>query len=107
MTPSEFEKHTRPEEVQRRWKHFIWVIMKGKKVPLLKTALLKYYIRAEKASGLYKGHSARAFHRDEFICCTECKKERRFRLQTKEECRIYHDAIANPKWKCSDSPLGK
>ena len=73
---------------------------------MLKTTLLKYYNRAERASGLLRGHS-RAFHRDEFICCAECKKKRRFRLQTKEECRIYHDAIANPEWKCSDFPLGK
>ncbi|XP_020269599.1 LOW QUALITY PROTEIN: protein ULTRAPETALA 1-like [Asparagus officinalis] len=105
MTPSEFEKHARHEEVQRRWKTNIWVMLKGRKVALLNTSLLKYYNRAEKASGSYKGRRARPFHRDELIPCVICKKKRRFRLHNKEEMRLII-AIANKNWKCSDFPIG-
>ncbi|XP_037496266.1 protein ULTRAPETALA 2 isoform X2 [Jatropha curcas] len=99
FTPYEFEKHT-GKGGRNRWKSHIWVVMKDKKVPLWKTPLLKYYKHiANGASGFMK----RVFHRDEFIKCYKCKKERRFRLRTKEQCRIYHDASLNERWKCADS----
>ncbi|ONK65967.1 uncharacterized protein A4U43_C06F2820 [Asparagus officinalis] len=85
MTPSEFEKHARHEEVQRRWKTNIWVMLKGRKVALLNTSLLKYYNRAEKASGSYKGRRARPFHRDELIPCVICKKKRSLSCDDDEE----------------------
>ncbi|KAE8675229.1 Uridine 5'-monophosphate synthase [Hibiscus syriacus] len=93
LTPYDFEKHS-GKEGTRKWKSHIWVVMKNKKVPLWRTALLKYYKHA--ANGANELNSLRAkrlFHRDEFIRCTRCKKERRFRLRTNEECRVYHDAL--------------
>lgn len=102
LTPAAFEKHS-GRETARKWKNNVWVIVNGEKVPLYKTVLLKYYNQA-----LRTAHgSGRACHRDEFIRCTRCNKERRFRLRTKEECRLHHDALADPNWKCSDLPYDK
>ncbi|KAL9454200.1 hypothetical protein AB3S75_006747 [Citrus x aurantiifolia] len=64
-------------ETARKWKNNVWVIANGEKVPLSKTVLLK------------------------------CNKERRFRLRTKEECLIHHNALADKNWKCSDLPYDK
>ncbi|KAK8952092.1 Protein ULTRAPETALA 1 [Platanthera zijinensis] len=102
LTPSAFEKHS-GRETQRRWKYYVWVIVKGKKIPLLKTPLLKYH---EKVYGRtsHRGNKGRPFHRDEFVRCSKCNKERRFRLQTQAECRTYHDAVLDASWKCSDLP---
>ncbi|MBA0717990.1 hypothetical protein Golax_005760 [Gossypium laxum] len=102
MTPAAFEKHS-GRETARKWKNNVWLIVKGEKVPLSKTAFLKYYNQASKnGNGIHKAHSGRVCHRDEFVRCSRCKKERRFRLRTKEECRIHHDALADVNWKCSD-----
>ncbi|MED6182661.1 ultrapetala [Stylosanthes scabra] len=79
--------------------------VKGEKVPLFKTVLLKYYNQVSKAAAL-KSQSGRS-HRDEFVRCTICNKERRFRLRSKEECRIHHDALADANWKCSDLKYDK
>lgn len=100
LSPSAFEKHS-GREGGRRWKINVWVMVKGMKVPLLKTALLKYHDKASKSA------IVRPCHRDEFIHCTKCQKERRFRLRTKEECRVYHEALADQNWKCSDLPDDK
>ncbi|KAJ9153631.1 hypothetical protein P3X46_027052 [Hevea brasiliensis] len=78
--------------------------MNDKKVPLRKTPLLKYYKHVANGAS---GSMRRIRHRDEFIQCSRCKKERRFRLRTKEECRIYHDAALKKKWKCADRPYDK
>ncbi|MBA0863894.1 hypothetical protein Goshw_027098 [Gossypium schwendimanii] len=102
LTPAAFEKHS-GRETARKWKNNVWLIVKGEKVPLSKTAFLKYYNQASKnGNGIHKAHSGRVCHRDEFVRCSRCKKERRFRLRTKEECRIHHDALADVNWKCSD-----
>lgn len=78
----------------------MWVMVEGEKVPLRKTALLKYYDLSHKSA---KGsRNGRQFHRDEFIRCTRCGKQRRFRLRSKEECRIYHDCVAKHNWTCAD-----
>jgi len=107
LTPAAFEKHS-GRETARKWKNNIWVTVDGEKVPLYKTVLLKYYNQALKtANGSHKSHNGQVCHRDEFICCTRCNKERRFRLRTKEECRCHHDALADPNWKCSDLPYDK
>ncbi|KAJ6802554.1 protein ULTRAPETALA 1 [Iris pallida] len=107
LTPAAFEKHSE-RETARKWKSNVWVMVKGEKVPLFKTALLKYYNQASKtANGSHKGPNGRPCHRDEFIRCTRCNKERRFRLRNKEECRIYHDALADINWKCSNLPIDK
>lgn len=102
LTPAAFERHS-GRESSRKWKNNIWIIVGCEKVPVGKTALLKYYNQSLKnANGSHKSG-----HRDEFIICTECKKERRFRLRSEEECRIYHDALTNAHWKCSDIPFGR
>lgn len=107
LTPSAFEKHS-GRETARKWKNNVWVIVNGEKVPLCKTVLLKYYNQVSKAAnGSHRSHNGRACHRDEFVRCTSCNKERRFRLRTKEECRIHHDALADANWKCSDLPYDK
>ncbi|KAF1898816.1 hypothetical protein Lal_00018935 [Lupinus albus] len=94
LSPSAFEKHS-GRETARKWKNNIWVIVNGEKVPLYKTVLLKYYNQVSKAAnGSNRSQHGRACHRDEFLRCSRCDKERRFRLRTKEECRIHHDAIA-------------
>ncbi|KAK9997186.1 hypothetical protein SO802_021872 [Lithocarpus litseifolius] len=107
LTPAAFEKHS-GRETARKWKNNVWVIVNEEKVPLFKTVLLKYYNQASKnANGSHRSHNGRACHRDEFIRCTSCNKDRRFRLRTKEECRIHHDALADSNWKCSDLPYDK
>ncbi|KAE9620661.1 putative transcription factor ULT family [Lupinus albus] len=107
LSPSAFEKHS-GRETARKWKNNIWVIVNGEKVPLYKTVLLKYYNQVSKAAnGSNRSQHGRACHRDEFLRCSRCDKERRFRLRTKEECRIHHDAIAGANWKCSDLTYDK
>ncbi|XP_038887240.1 protein ULTRAPETALA 2-like [Benincasa hispida] len=104
LTPEEFEKHSQREGI-RKWKSNIWVSVEGVKVPLWRTCLLKYYKHSEnEANWTSAALRRRNFHRDEFIRCFECKKERRFRLRTRDQCQIYHNSIANQRWKCSDRP---
>lgn len=106
LTPAAFEKHS-GRETARKWKNNVWVIANGEKVPLAKTVLLRYYNKTLKtANGSQRSHT-KVFHRDEFICCSRCNKERRFRLRTKEECRAHHDALADVNWKCADLPYDK
>lgn len=107
MTPAAFEKHS-GRETARKWKNNIWVIVDGEKVPIFKTALLKYYNKALKnANGSHRSQTGKPCHRDELIRCSQCNKLRRFRLRSKEECRIYHDILLNANWKCSDMPYDK
>ena len=107
MTPAAFEKHS-GRETARKWKNNVWVIVDGEKVPLFKTPLLKFYNQALKgANRSHRSQNGRVCHRDEFVCCTRCNKERRFRLRNKEECRIYHDALADENWKCADMSYDK
>ncbi|XP_055801872.1 protein ULTRAPETALA 1-like [Solanum dulcamara] len=101
LTPAAFEKHAGKETC--RWKNNIWVFVDGYKVPLIKTALLKYYNQSSK----HAKRSHKFIHRDEFIKCTECEKGRRFCRRSKKECRSYHDALVNPHFKCSDIPFDK
>ncbi|CAN0914921.1 Protein ULTRAPETALA 1 [Linum grandiflorum] len=108
MTPAAFEKHS-GRETARKWKNNVWVIVNGVKVPLSKTVLLKYYNQSLKGTnGAQRPQNGRVFHRDEFVRCSKCNKDRRFRLRTKEECRVHHDSVANnANWKCADMPFDK
>ncbi|KAH0707043.1 hypothetical protein KY289_012119 [Solanum tuberosum] len=99
LTPFAFEKHAGKET--SRWKNNIWVFIDGYKVPLIKTALLKYYNMSPK----HAKRPHKFVHRDEFIKCTKCDKRRRFYRRSKKECRSYHDALANANFKCSDIPF--
>ncbi|KAH1247514.1 Protein ULTRAPETALA 2 [Glycine max] len=47
------------------------------------------------------------FHRDEFLRCTRCGKERRFHLQSRPDIKNYHDALNNKCWTCSLWPYQK
>ncbi|XP_022717035.1 protein ULTRAPETALA 1-like [Durio zibethinus] len=107
LTPYDFQKHY-GKEGTRKWKNHIWVLMNNKKVPLGRTALLKYYKHASNGANRQSTMQAkRIYHRDEFISCSICKKERRFHLRTEEECRIYHDALNARRWRCADWPYHK
>ncbi|KAJ4913482.1 Protein ULTRAPETALA 1 [Raphanus sativus] len=107
LTPAAFEKHS-GRETARKWKNNVWVIIGGEKVPLSKTVLLKYYNESsKKLNRSNKSQGTKVFHRDEFVGCIECGKERRFRLRSRDECRLHHNAVADPNWKCSDFPYDK
>ncbi|KHN12050.1 Protein ULTRAPETALA 2 [Glycine soja] len=47
------------------------------------------------------------FHRDEFLRCTTCGKERRFHLKSRPDIKNYHDALNNKCWICSLWPYQK
>ncbi|KAJ8754655.1 hypothetical protein K2173_010746 [Erythroxylum novogranatense] len=100
FNPYEFEKHSEKEGTSD-WPRHIWVLKNGKKIPIWRTTLLKYYKHSANGAS---GSKRRIFHRDEFISCSNCNKQRRFRLRTKDDCRTYHDALANKNWKCDDHP---
>ncbi|XP_010526518.1 PREDICTED: protein ULTRAPETALA 1-like [Tarenaya hassleriana] len=106
LTPAAFEKHS-GRETARKWKNNVWVIEGGKKIPLSKTALLRYYNKASSKNNSNGSDRCNGTHRDEFVQCRRCRKERRFRLRTREECRLHHDALADPNWQCSDFPYDK
>uniref|UniRef100_A0A0D9WIC1 SAND domain-containing protein n=1 Tax=Leersia perrieri TaxID=77586 RepID=A0A0D9WIC1_9ORYZ len=101
LSPAAFEKHS-GRETAGKWQNTVWVIVKGDKVALSKTALLKYYKKLKSANGGGNGGNGGRRHRDEFVRCAGCGKERRFRLRTKDECRLYHDAAARHDWTCKD-----
>lgn len=74
----------------------------------MKTSLLKCYDLASNSSDNSSTHRKKEpFHRDEFVQCAQCKKERRFRMQILEECRVYHDVRENENWTCSDWQFSK
>ncbi|WCJ32124.1 Developmental regulator ULTRAPETALA [Euphorbia peplus] len=100
FTPPDFEKHA-DKAGRRRWQSNIWVLLKNKKVPLWRTPLLKYYKHEANGASMT---IRRKFHRDEFITCSICKKQRRFQLRTEDQIRAYHDALLKQRWKCSDRP---
>lgn len=103
LSPKEFLKHNERKRIST-WKKQICVMTEeDKRVPLLDTPLLKYYYK-EHPEELPTLRSTKAIHRDEFIRCSQCGKERRFRLRTAAECRAFHDALAKVNWTCSDYP---
>ncbi|KAM7492619.1 hypothetical protein LguiA_035540 [Lonicera macranthoides] len=103
FTPAQFAKHAGKRMATNNWKNQIWVTnTRGRKICLWKTCLMKYH-----RESFLRPQRGLIVHRDEFIPCSLCKKERRFHLRDKEQCWIYHDALTNPKWKCSDMPSGR
>ncbi|KAK4342039.1 hypothetical protein RND71_037855 [Anisodus tanguticus] len=100
LSPVEFATHVGRKMPMKNWKSQIWVYNKeGRRENLWRTCLLKYRIDTF-TRPLRRG----TVHRDEFIRCTNCNKERRFLRRTKEECKYYHDAVLVKDWKCSDMP---
>ncbi|XP_021894676.1 protein ULTRAPETALA 1-like [Carica papaya] len=111
ITPNQFEKHGN-KGAGRKWKKSIWVKINEKKVALWRSGLLKYHKygrkKVEKRSNMVKhDENNHQFHRDEFITCTRCKKERRFRLRNIRDFKAYHDALASKRWKCPKWPYEK
>ncbi|GAV85367.1 hypothetical protein CFOL_v3_28805 [Cephalotus follicularis] len=107
LTPYEFEKHS-GKEGTRNWTKHIWVVKDGHKKALGKTmvvTLYKHKTNEANCSSVFK--HKRIFHRDEFLRCSICNKDRRFRLRTREDCRIYHDASLKQIWNCADWPYDK
>lgn len=99
LHPIEFAKHAGKTNSHNKWKNQIWVTNSdGKRVSLKKTPLLKYHTET------YQRPRRQISHCDEFLRCSSCHKERRFYLRNKEDCMIYHEALTNENWKCSDMP---
>ncbi|KAJ4816075.1 Protein ULTRAPETALA 1 [Rhynchospora pubera] len=98
LKPTEFEKHAL-KETPGKWRNNIWVTVGGQKVPLSRTALLRYSTVKSK-NRTYK----RKVHRDEFVKCTKCGKRRRFAVLTEKKYREYHDAEIDNNWECSRHP---
>ncbi|CDP07784.1 unnamed protein product [Coffea canephora] len=97
LSPIQFGRHIGKNTAMDNWKNHVRVMdTKGKRVPLKKTCLLRYYTE--------KFHRPRRsnMHRDEFIRCSKCNKQRRFSLRDQKQCRIYHDASLKQDWQCSD-----
>ncbi|GLJ08671.1 hypothetical protein SUGI_0093310 [Cryptomeria japonica] len=100
MAPIIFQKHA--QNNRRKWKDSIWVTMSDKsgytkKVPICNTVLLRYY-KPKGSNGIHRFN----FHRDEFVRCTGCGKERRFKIRNGDEYGVYCYAMKNPNWVCAD-----
>eukprot|EP00249_Psilotum_nudum_P023912 c29026_g2_i1 orf=570-3362(-) len=110
MTPATFERHA-GRGSSRKWKDSIWVVLGDQKIQFSKVqgldALYRHYKTLNHVKLTQTGNIKQQYHRDEFIKCTKCQKERRFRRRNNEECRLYHDALMNPSWNCSNFPFNR
>ncbi|RVW93123.1 Protein ULTRAPETALA 1 [Vitis vinifera] len=101
LTPAQFESHSARGQLKKKWQSCIWVPIKDKKVPLCKTAPLKYYKETwEEENGPGRLRPKRAIHRDEFIRFMQQRAQ--VQSSNKEECRIHHEASINKHWTCAD-----
>ncbi|XP_011090050.1 protein ULTRAPETALA 1-like [Sesamum indicum] len=99
LSPVEFARHAGKTNAHNNWMSQIWVFTRdGHKVALRRTCLLKHYRHT------FQRPLRQVTHRDEFVRCSRCDKQRRFSLRTREACRIYHYALVDNNWKCSDIP---
>ncbi|KAL7111483.1 hypothetical protein ACP275_05G090900 [Erythranthe tilingii] len=99
ISPIEFARHAGRTNAHNNWKSQIWVFSHdGHKIALWRTCLLKYHTQT------FQRPLRQVIHRDEFLRCSQCNKERRFILRNKEGCKIYHQTLANNNWRCSDVP---
>lgn len=107
MTPASFEKHA-GRGASKKWRDSVWIVLGGHKVQCSKVkGFDTYYHRYKALTRLRLTQMTgmkQAFHRDEFVRCKNCLKERRFRRRNKEECRLFHDASLNSNWECSNCP---
>ncbi|KAK9287336.1 hypothetical protein L1049_015751 [Liquidambar formosana] len=70
--------------------------------------VLKYY--KDPANEADRSSSSRGRQkclRKEFVRCSRCNKECTFHIWNKEDCQIYHDALAKRRWKCADKPYDR
>ncbi|KAK1549309.1 hypothetical protein Q3G72_001981 [Acer saccharum] len=109
MTPYDFDKHSQ-RVGPRKWKDHIWVILNDEQGTSseqdLSYQVLQTYMGPSNEVST-NCRDKRNFHREEFVTCSLCEKEHRFRLRTKEDCMIYHASAADKKWKCSDRPYDR
>uniref|UniRef100_A0A7N0VNM4 Uncharacterized protein n=1 Tax=Kalanchoe fedtschenkoi TaxID=63787 RepID=A0A7N0VNM4_KALFE len=105
-TPRQFVSHARARGGPGQWPSLIWVHDRQEGMKRInKTLLMRYFtmamMRAEKK------HKDK-FHKDEFMTCSKCGVERRFKLSNALRCRAYHDAtLAEKSWTCSMHPFRK
>ncbi|KAK9674437.1 hypothetical protein RND81_12G232400 [Saponaria officinalis] len=104
VRPIEFERHAGIIGPSR-WKSHIWVPVNGSKRPLYKTILLKYYIGSPNDPSSKRKRGGMRVHKDEFLTCSACGKNRRFECRDQQQCWLYHQAyLARDRWTCSDFP---
>ncbi|PWA51766.1 hypothetical protein CTI12_AA456560 [Artemisia annua] len=102
-SPVDFAKHASGTTNIQNWRTKIWVDTRdNERIKISDTCLLKYY-----KEDSYERPCNKTTHCDEFLQCKACKKLRRFKLECKEECRIYHDLVANKDRTCSDMGCNK
>lgn len=98
LSPVQFARHIGKNSTVDSWKNHLWVMDKdGNRIKLADTDILRFHVQTF-------DRPLRPFvHRDEFICCTRCNKQRRFLLRTREQCRVYHRASLKTEWICADN----
>ncbi|KAH6762501.1 hypothetical protein C2S52_019934 [Perilla frutescens var. hirtella] len=88
VSPVEFAKHAGKINAHANWKSQIWVFSnEGHKIAVWRSCFLKYHKHN------FQRRLRQVTHRDEFVRCCCCGKDRRFSLRTKQDCKIYHDAL--------------
>lgn len=114
MTPWDFERHG-GRGSSKKWRDSIWVKQGTQRVPVSRVKELDTYIHSNNSrrdgkklriNATEVGEGSKT-HRDEFVTCSICLKQRRFRRRNPEECRTYHDAANNPHWECANFPDNK
>ncbi|KAI5679766.1 hypothetical protein M9H77_00993 [Catharanthus roseus] len=100
LSPVQFARHIGKNSTVDSWKNHLWVMDKdGNRIKLADTDILRFHVQTF-------DRPLRPFvHRDEFICCTRCNKQRRFLLRTREQCRVYHRASLKTEWICADNGM--
>lgn len=109
MNPWAFERHG-GRGASKKWRESIWVKQGTQRVPVSRVKELDAYLQSHhcRREGKKPGVGAAEPvegpqpHRDEFVTCLKCLKQRRFRRRNLQECQIYHDAVNNPKWECAN-----
>ncbi|KAL9670630.1 hypothetical protein QQ045_008184 [Rhodiola kirilowii] len=105
-TPEQFASHAKGKGGPSQWPKSIWVHnVQGVKTEIQETLFFRYFqdagLKVEKRQRL-------KFHRDEFLKCSQCGTDRRFKQQNTDECRAYHDAaLMKSTWTCSMHPFIK
>uniref|UniRef100_A0A7N0REA7 Uncharacterized protein n=1 Tax=Kalanchoe fedtschenkoi TaxID=63787 RepID=A0A7N0REA7_KALFE len=105
-TPGQFVSHAGAKRGPGEWPRMIWVHEReGPRISIERTPFMRYFRHA----GMKVEKRQRdKFHKDEFLKCSACGKERRFKLTSLVRCRAYHDAMLMEKtWTCAMHPFIK
>ncbi|KAL7150177.1 hypothetical protein ABFS83_05G092700 [Erythranthe nasuta] len=93
ISPIEFARHAGRTNAHNNWKSQIWVFSHdGHKIALWRTCLLKYHTH------IFQRPLRQVIHRDEFLRCSQCNKERRFILRNNRRC----SDVPNHSLTCDD-----